>query len=288
MARSIQQAQLNPDMRRGEILGTALDADEQLESSDEGQSFRAFYELLTHPDQRDGFDSLVEAVFKMPRLTSLIGENAILQHLTTYLLDSGERVNQSNQRLAEHLRRVVDTRNVTESRRVQGLSREIKHLVSQLEDNIVPLMSVRRTFYIIEGEPDVDLSLERPLFDPPEQIAAVDRPRAASMFVDDDALAALYETFFIDDTLLQDNIKRLLMSRPELTLAELVASYPVTQGMAELVAYVLIAAREPRHSVDRTLYDTISIQTLAGGESAVIVPRVIFRRAATQVEVNHA
>jgi len=60
MARTIQQAQLNPDLRRGEILGTALDADEQLETSDEGQSFRAFYQLLTHPEQRDKFDSLVQ------------------------------------------------------------------------------------------------------------------------------------------------------------------------------------------------------------------------------------
>lgn len=288
MARSIQQAQLDPEMRRGEILGTALDADEQLESSDEGQSFRAFYELLTHPDQRDTFDSLVEAVFKMPRLTSLISENAILQHLTTYLLDSGERVNQSNQRLAEHLRRVVDTRNVVESRRVQGLTREIKHLISQLGDDIVPLMNARRPFYEVEGEPEVDLPLERPLFDPPEQIAAVDRPRAASLFADEEALIALFDTFFIDEAVLQENINRLLMSRLELTLAEIVASYPIKQGMAELVAYVLIAAREPQHSVDRTLYDTITIQMLDGGERAVTVPRVIFRRAAMQVEVNHA
>ena len=288
MARSIQQAQLNPNMRRGEILGTALDADEQLEVSDEGQSFRAFYELLTQPEQREKFDSLVVAVFQMPRLADLVGENVVLQRLTSHLLDAGERVNQSNQRLAEHLRRVVDTRNVTESRRVQGLSREIKHVISQLGADLVPLMSFYRTFYTIEGEPEVELPLERPLFDPPEPLVASERPRAASMFIDNDALTALYNTFFIDETSLYENIERQLMSHSEITLAELVASYPIEQGMAELVAYFLIAAREPQNIIDRTIQDTILIQTFDGDERNIILPRVTFRRAVKLAEANHA
>jgi hypothetical protein len=149
-------------------------------------------------------------------------------------------------------------------------------------------MNIHRPFITLEGEPDVDLPLERPLFDPPEQIAAVDRPSAASMLIDEDALVALYETFFIDEAILQDNIKRLLMSRSELTLAELVASYPITQGMAELMAYVLIAAQEPQHNIDRRLQDRITIQMLNGDEREVIVPRVIFRRVVNQPEANHA
>ncbi|MEQ8674208.1 MAG: DUF3375 domain-containing protein [Aggregatilineales bacterium] len=287
MARTIQQAQLNPDLRRGEILGTALDADEQLETSDEGQSFRAFYELLTHPDQRDKFDSLVNKVFEMPRLAVSVGENAVLQRLTSHLLDAGERVNQSNQRLAEHLRRVVDTRNVTESRRVQEISRDIMHLVSQLGDDVMPYMVSRRVFYSIEGEPDIELPLERPLFDPPEQIIASERPLMASALIDDDALSTLYDTFFIDETLLHDNIKRLLMSRSEITLPELVQQYPIKQGMAEVVTYLLIAAQEARHGVDQNLREEISISMLEGEERRVIVPHVVFRRAIKQGEINH-
>ena len=287
MARTIQQAQLNPDLRRGEILGTALDADEQLETSDEGQSFRAFYELLTHPDQRDKFDSLVSKVFEMPRLAASVGESVVLQRLTSHLLDAGERVNQSNQRLAEHLRRVVDTRNVTESRRVQVLSREIKHLVSQFGDDVMPFMVSRRVFYSIEGEPDIELPFERPLFAPPEQIIASERPITASTLIDDDALMALYDTFFIDETLLHDNIKRALMSRSEITLPELLKQYPIKQGISELVAYLLIAAQESHHTVERNLSEEVTIKMLEGEESRVIVPHIVFRRAMKQVELNH-
>ncbi len=281
IARSIQQAQLNPDMRRGEIIGTALDADEQLEVSDEGQSFRAFYELLTLPGQRERFDDLIGSVFSMPRLARFADGNAILQRLTSYLLDAGERINLSNQRLAEHLRRVVDTRNVIESRRVQGLSREIKHSISQMGSEVVPLMGIRN-FYSIEGDPEVELPLERPLFDPPEQVAAVERPRPASMLIDDEALADLYNTFFIDEALLREHIMRQLMSHSEISLAELVNSYPVTRGMAEVIAYFLIAARESYHMIEPMLYDEITIQMLDGDQHSIVMPRVIFRRPAKQ------
>lgn len=286
MARGIQQAQLQPDMHRGKVLGTILDADEHLQASDEGQSFRAFYELLTQPEQRETFDSLVASVFETPRLSALVGENVVLQRLTSHLLDAGERVNHSNQRLAEHLRRVVDTGNITESRRVQELSREIKHVISHLGADIGPLMS-DRTFYTIEGDPEVELPLERPLFDPPEVIAAGERPRSASMLIDDHAISALYDTFFIDETLLQENIRRQLMSRSEVTLAELVASYPVRQGAAEVIAYFLIAARETHHRVDRTIQETLLIQTREGIERAIIVPRVIFCHSNRLPEATH-
>jgi hypothetical protein len=289
MARAIQQAQLDPALRRGDILRTALDADEQLEESDEGQSFRAFYELLTHPEQRESFDGLISAVYDMPRLNTFVAKNAVLQRLTSHLLDAGERVNQSNQRLAEHLRRVVDTRNVIESRRVQTLAQEIKYTVSQLEDAIVPLMSVstRSPFHTIEGEPDIELPLERPLFDPPEQIKATERPRQASSLIDVEALTALYDTFYIDDTALRENIERLLMSRAEVTLAELVTNYPVEQGMAEVIAYLQIAAQDSRHSIDRAARDTVAIRTRDDDEKQIDVPRIIYRRTYAQAEVNH-
>jgi hypothetical protein len=105
--------------------------------------------------------------------------------------------------------------------------------------------------------------------------------------MDEDALLALYDTFFIDETLLHDNIKRLLMSRSEVTLPELVKHYPIKQGIAELVAYVLIAAQETHHTVEQNLREEITINMREGEERRVVVPQVIFCRAMNQVEINH-
>ncbi|MCL4256491.1 MAG: DUF3375 family protein, partial [Anaerolineae bacterium] len=271
--------------RRGYVLQTALDANDQLEASDEGQSFRAFYDLITHPHQRDHFEKLLHTIFNMPRLMPFMAENIILQRLTSYLLDAGERVNRSNQRLAEHLRRIVDTGNIAQSRRVQTLSGEIKHLVSKLDTTL--LIHSSRTFYTIEGDPDVELPLERPLYVPTEQIISSERPRGASNLIDVDVLDMLYNTFYIDQTLLQDNIQRMLMSRPEVFLTEVVTSYPISQGIAEVIAYLLIATDAPHHLIDRTTQDTIAIKTYRGDEKELIVPRVLFRRMTKQMDVIH-
>ena len=288
LARTIQQAQLDPTAKRGQILETALDVDEQLQASDEGQSFRVFYEILTHPEQRKHFDTLTGAVYKQPRLAPFVADNSVLKRLTLHLLDAGERVNQSNQRLAEHLRRVVDSRNVLESRRVQTLSQEIKHLVSRLDEDLVPMLSPRRKFFDIEGDPIVELPLERPLFEPPEHIVASERPQRAAHTIDVDTLLSLYETFYIDDTVLQDNISRMLMSRVEISLGELIKSYPITQGISEVVSYLLIAIDAPQHEVDVTTSEMITVKMVNGHERDLTIPRLIFRRESTLMETNHA
>jgi hypothetical protein len=180
--------------------------------------------------------------------------------------------------LAEHLRRVVDTRNVTESRRVQMLSREIVHLVSQLGEDVVPMFNTRQTFMTLEGEPTIDLPLERPLFDPPMQVAASERPIPASTHIDMDALTALYDTFYVNETTLLENIKRMLMSRDEVSLVEIVRSYPIQLGISEVIAYLLIAVRDPQHSVDVAIADEIPVTTRDGVTKTLISPRVIFRK----------
>nr|HRL13505.1 DUF3375 family protein [Aggregatilineales bacterium] len=287
MALSIQQALLDPAANRGDILGTVLDADERLESSDEGQSFRAFYELLTRPEERETFDGLIDAVYSTPRLSPFVADNRMLQRLTSHLLDAGERVNQSNRYLAEHLRRVVDTRNLIESRRVQTLAGEIKYGISQLGDTVGDLLGSRRSFHAIEGDPGVELPLERPLFDPPDQATLIDRPRPAPAIITAEALMPLFDTAYIDFTALQENIARMLLSRQEFTLVELVRSYPVTSGVAELIAYLQLAARAEQHSIDRAQTDQVSIQTRAGDQRLVEMPRVIFRRPHLTTEADH-
>lgn len=282
MARDIQQAQLDPTNRRGDILNSALDAEEQLRESDEGQSFQAFYAMLTTYEERERFDQLLSKLFSMSRLREHAEGNAVLRDLTKHLLESGENVNRSNQHLAEHLRRVVDTSNVAESRRVQTLAQEIKHQVSRLEGDAENWLTSYQPFFEIDGDPEVYLPLERPLFEPPETFETVEKPRAASGKLDMDAIATLYEAFFIDREHLRENIDRLLMSRESATLAELLTSYPVTRGIAEIIAYIVLAAEHPAHKINRHRSEEVPIKAESDhpddDPAYYQVPLVIFRR----------
>lgn len=286
MAREIQQAQLNPQARRGDILATTLDANDRLEVSDEGQSLRAFYQLLATADEKNTLDTLIGALFKTPRTAILVDENALLRNLKSHLLASGGRVQRSNERLAEHLRRVVDARYIEESQQVQRLTAEIKHMTTQIaSDTLARQMLSRREFFGIEGEPSVELPLERPLYVPTTTPQNTRRPVSAPNRIDAELLLGLYNTFYVDEALLQDHIERLLMTRTEVTLAEVTESYPITQGIAELIAYAGIAYRVPQHHIDFAQEEIITVQSGDTPARQIVLPHIIYRRQA-QTEPN--
>lgn len=93
---------------------------------------------------------------------------------------------------------------------------------------------------------------------------------------------------YIDDTALRDNIRRMLMSRVEVSLSELIKNYPITQGVSEVVSYLLIAIEAPQHKVDHTDTDVITIKMVNGDEKNLTIPRLVFRRENTLMETNHA
>jgi hypothetical protein len=287
IATTIQQAQFDEHMRRGDILETALDAHEQLEASDEGQSFDAFYDLLANTEQRNMLDALIRTVLDTPRLRNLMAENAIFSHLTSHLLAAGDRVNQTNQRLAEHLRRAIDTRNIIESRRVQTLAKDIKRLVKS-SDLDMEYVTKASPFYSVTGNPIIGMPLSRPLYEPPEEDLSITKPRLASPMDNAQAFDELFTVFRVERDRLQSHITSLLMSQCEVTLLEVINQYPITKGITELIAYMQIAEREPQHSIEPTIRDIIAL-TQADGEDAYIEsPRVIFRRRQFTDEVSHA
>jgi len=90
------------------------------------------------------------------------------------------------------------------------------------------------------------------------------------------------------ETALRDNIDRLLLSRPQVTLVEVVTSYPIQQGMAEVVAYLMIAAHAPQHRIERAIVDQIIITAPDSDQTRTVnVPRIIFARE-TQPEADLA
>ncbi|NJO84808.1 MAG: DUF3375 family protein [Blastochloris sp.] len=130
LARTIQEAALQPDMQKGVVVGSILDADEALENSDEGRSFRAFWQFMLTPAQKDELTRLLAAVLSLPDVGEL-RTTSPLHSLTKRLLDAGQKIIASNQLLAEQLRRMLDERAVVESQRVRQLCAEIKQRAFQ-------------------------------------------------------------------------------------------------------------------------------------------------------------
>ena len=59
---------------------------------------------------------------------------------------------------------------------------------------------------------------------------------------------------------------------------ELLESHPLRQGLAELVAYLQLAAERPATSIDDEVEDRVTWTTLEGRRRQARLPRVIFTR----------
>jgi hypothetical protein len=276
IARNVQEQQLRPEARKGTVVGYVLDADEELHTSDQGRSFYAFWEFLTVPAKQDELRALLDSVYSLPALRELASSHPLLRRLTRALLEAGEKIVQSNHRLAEQLRRLLDDRALAESRRVRELIDAIKHRAAARAD----APPGDDALLWLEGAPSVSMPLEKLLWEPQVATVFAAQPQELGDTRDDDSIDALYRQFYVDESQLQQQIETLLETRPACTLAELLDAYPAQKGIAEIVAYLAIASRDERHTIDNDVAEPVVLAATAEiGEREVAVPRVVFRSA---------
>ncbi|GCE22225.1 DUF3375 domain-containing protein [Dictyobacter kobayashii] len=277
IAHSIQERQLQPDIRKGSLIEYVLDADSELKLSDQGRSFYAFWDFLMAPSQQDIFYTLLDNLRHIPELQPVARADDILRRLPAYLINAGEQVVQSNSRLAEQLRRILDEQARAESRRVRELTTEIKFLARQIGDSL----SNEEGFLELEGPPFVSLIMERGLWEPSETIPVEMQPEAGDDDLTEVDFIRLHTQFYVDEAVLCERIESILALRPEVTLAHLLEQFPLDKGLSELLAYCSIAAKSTSHRIDSTQKDVVPLFSSSDGiesPKVVVLPRVLYRR----------
>lgn len=130
------------------------------------------------------------------------------------------------------------------------------------------------------GRPLLGLPLARPLppslHEPPAPaptIAADPAALSAALLADD--LAPLFAQRSVDRRRLARNIAAALAAHGgQATLPQVLARHPLEQGLAELLAYLALAAREPRHHFDDSA--TVLVPLDAARTQALRLPLITF------------
>lgn len=277
LTRTVKEAQFQQDARKGEVVSQVLDADQKLKESDQGRSFYAFWNFLMSTSKRQELKSLIQTVYTLEEIQPLTREYGLLRRIERSLIDAGEYIVQSNHRLTEKLRQMLDERNLMENRRVAELITDVQRLALQ----VVNHAPAEPDFWQIEGEPAVNLVMARPL----HPLEESETPTFSLDFSDllelplDEEIAELYQQFYVDEEVLAQSIARSLEHRSTVTLTELIQLYPVLQGLPEVVAYLAIATQSDRHYINTSTIDSIIISSLESDEQLrLTLPQVIFRR----------
>lgn len=277
IARQVQEAQLQPNARKGTVVAAVISGEERLKESDEGRSFYAFWDFLTSPESRERLQTLLDQVYSMDELAEVTARESWLRRMVSKLLAEGELIVQSNRRLAEQLRRMLDEQNLQETRRVRELIAEIKYLASQVIEQ-----PPGNTFVVeVDVPADVQPIMARPLWQPHENIVFQSAPDLNSADALDDALfLPLLHQFFVSETELRRQVEHLLESRDQVSLGDVVAHFPPRKGVAEIVSYLALAAKETRHQIAYDVRVPISVPLYQAENTWITlrVPQVLFRR----------
>ncbi|MFC5512368.1 DUF3375 domain-containing protein [Massilia jejuensis] len=257
------------DGGKGELLQQVFTWRDQLTNSDEGKSFRAFWDLLMSSSRQDELSRLLDRVMALAPICELAPDSR-LRRIHYDWLEAGELTQRTVARLSDQLRRYLDDQAWLENRRIMELIRNVEQKALALRGQIP-----EQGFGAIDAPaPDLGLPMERLLYTPPFKAAirevAIDESDAAILS------DALFDQVYVDQARLLSAIRRALQDRPQISLAALVGIAPIEQGLAELATYLKLAADDAGAAIDDERTEQIDWIDADGRGRRAILPLVIF------------
>ncbi len=254
--KEIQRRHLVEQESRGQIVGFTLDAEEELNQSDQGASFEAFWDFARSPEKKDEFRLIVQRLYALEDIAGMEDDHYFISYVHK-LMNAASKVLRSNRRMVEQLRRVLDEDTVAENRRVSALIEDIKRLALKREKT----KGADRGFFKLHLKPDVNFPLERNLWKSEKAVSfdLVDHSEGNAIEAEE-AVTMMTQQIPLDTMRLRKNIEEMFRRKSAVPLTELLERFPVESGLAELVAYLIIAHEEEKNEVNVEKREYVRIQ----------------------------
>ncbi len=267
------------DGAKGVLLEEIMGERDTIADSDQGRSFRAFWDFLMSSSRQEELSALLERVLSLPPVAEL-KPDARTRRVHYDWLEAGEHTQRTVAQLSQQLRRFLDDQAWLENRRIMDILRgiEAKALALREAPPKGEVMSIADTAAGIE------LPMERRLYTPAIKPLIADIALESGGNEADAGLTmkALYSQVVVDKVRLARHIRHALQDRSHVTLRELCETQPLQHGLAELVAYLQLAGDAFKTVVDEETQEAI-VWRGEGPDSQEYMkqarlPRVIFVR----------
>ena len=270
---------------KGALLEEIMGERDAISDSDQGRSFRAFWDFLMSGSRQEELSVLLDHVLSLPSVAEL-KPDARTRRVHYDWLAAGEHTQRTVAQLSQQLRRFLDDQAWLENRRIMEILHNIEARVLAVRD--LPHAGV--VMDMADTAADIELTMERPLYIPTVKPVISDSALLSGE-VEMDA-GALYSQVVVDRAQLTRHIRHALQDKSQITLAELCERQPLQHGLAELVAYLQLASDSFKSVVDEAVTDVIVWRVSSGQVSSgqcvtadgaeqvkqARLPRVIFVR----------
>lgn len=261
---------------KGELLGSIFGEHDDIEQTEQGQSFRAFWDFLMSPGSQEELTILLDRVYGLEELEGLT-DDIRLKHIHFDWINAGEQTQKTVARLSRQLRRFLDDKSYYENKRITKLLDGIDRKALELQAE----PPQKGDFMSIDGiKPSFNIPMERPLFSPPLNVVL------ESIIPDEDDVVidstSLYNLRVVDYEKLNRRIEQELRECSQLSLTELLSFHPLEEGLAELIAYIDIADKNRFAIVGDESSEKVGWTDEKGVRRRARIPQIIFQRGKTE------
>ncbi|MDQ7059432.1 MAG: DUF3375 domain-containing protein [Ghiorsea sp.] len=256
---------------KGELLQDILNACDDISDSDQGKSFRAFWDFLMSSSRQEELTVLLDKVMALPPISES-RPDARLRRVHYDWLEAGEHTQRTVAQLSSQLRRFLDDKAWLENKRIMEI---LHHIKSHARDVIhQPPQDLNMT--MDETKLELTLPMERPLYQPPLHAAITSL--TLEMGDEDTNAEALFSQVVVDKNRLKQHLAQALRQQSQISLAELLQAYPLQHGLAELMIWLQIASEQSRCVIDEQKIEKVQWHTTQGLVKQVTLPHVLFVR----------
>jgi len=270
--RSFRKKIITSSQSKGKVLEDLFQQHQNLYETDQGKSFIAFWEFLLSQSKQEEFENLVHEVLDIPAIKEIHRENFNLRNVRNNLIEAGDKTKKSTNSLLEQLRKYLEHKSFFENKRIYE---NIQEILKTISDNS-NINFTRLDLLCLDDVIHVDLTINRPLFTPPEKLKFAKNNPSEGVAAGDNE--TLFDQFEISIQDLKRNIKAALRNKEQISFSDFIEEYKITKGVAEVVAYIEIASNEKgRHIVKQSESEYIHIENSKSSKQYRIkIPQIIF------------
>jgi len=260
---------------KGALLDEILGDRDAITDSDQGRSFRAFWDFLMSSERQEQLQQNLQHIFALPEIQQL-NPDPKLKTIHHDWLAAGEHTQRVVSTLSRQLRRFLDDQAWLENRRIMALLKQLETRALQLQSNLpkdVDFMTLPDT------KPTLNLPMARPLYvpKPKHQLSQAAQKVQEAEVVHLD-LSDLLQTPVVDKKQLWQRVAQQLRHQSQVTLAQVCEQHPIEQGLAEVVTYLQMAAENDKAVIDDDKQELLYWQ-MDNKQYQVKVPQVIFLKS---------
>ncbi|MGR9045502.1 MAG: DUF3375 domain-containing protein [Gammaproteobacteria bacterium] len=282
--RSVREQIAQWDGNKGDLLEDIMGERDAIADSDQGSSFRAFWDFLMSQQRQLEFGRMLEQVLSLSAIEELKPDRRT-RRIHYDWLEAGEQTQRTVAQLSQQLRRFLDDQAWLENRRIMDILHGIESKTLSLREPLFSTAAPAEFTHIDDLGASIELPMERPLYRPPLKTKMPNiRLEQGDETLDS---SALFSQVVIDKAAIARHIRQSLQRQPQVSLSELCRTRPLQQGLAELVAYLELAGDNGQNRpfsmhVDDTVEEIIcwhSERTERGPvERRAHLPRIIYLR----------